>query len=83
MSRMYERFAQRNSHRTHSDAPSLTTYVITNTRSGASLGTYLAASPEAALDMMASDCGYDDYSDLWFSVPTPYGEIVVTPVAGV
>ncbi len=39
----------------------MTNYKITNRRTGLDLGTYAATSPDAALDAMARDAGYDDY----------------------
>jgi hypothetical protein len=54
------------------------TYTITNAHSGTVLGTYEAPNPAAALDAMARDAGYRDYSDLDAQIPAMPGEIVVT-----
>jgi hypothetical protein len=55
-------------------------YTITNTRSGITLGTYAGASPEAALDALAVDAGYQDYADMDEQVPAQPGEIIATPL---
>jgi hypothetical protein len=54
------------------------TYHITNTLSGHDMGPYVADSAEAALDALARDAGYADYSELQSAVPTEPGEIIVT-----
>lgn len=51
---------------------------ITNTHSGAFLGTYAAATERDALDAMAREAGYDSYDALQTEVPAADGEIVVT-----
>ncbi len=58
----------------------MTMYTITNAHSGVDLGTYEADSPEAALDAMARDGGYLDYTDACDAVPVQDGEIVVTQI---
>lgn len=59
----------------------MTTFQITNRRSGADLGQYEADSAAAALDAMAREAGYAGYAELQSQVPAQSGEIVVREVA--
>ena len=52
-------------------------YQITNTGSGADLGTYEAPTAAAALDLMAQDAGYADYARAQLVAPAEQGEIAV------
>jgi len=58
----------------------MNTYKITNTVSGADLGTYEAEGKAQALDAMARDAGYDTYEALCLEVPALEGEIKVSEV---
>ena len=53
-------------------------YQITNTATGETLGTYVAASKRDALDQMARDAGYRDYDHAKRVAPTNH--IVVIEV---
>lgn len=52
-------------------------FLISNTQSGAELGTYDAADEAAALDLMAQDAGYADYAEAQRVAPAAEGEISV------
>lgn len=54
-------------------------YMIENRESGAMLGTYEAETEDQALDKMAQDAGYKDYSDLLDNVPdSSKDELMIT-----
>jgi hypothetical protein len=42
----------------------MTTWQITNTRSGIVFGEYEGDTPEAALEALAQDAGYSDYAEM-------------------
>ncbi len=58
----------------------MTRYQIENTASGIILGVYEANSENEALDAMARDAGYEDYTAANAVYATKHGEIVVTTV---
>ncbi len=55
----------------------MTTYTITNILSGIVLGDYDAHDEQGALDAMARDAGYVDYTDACEAAPVADGEITV------
>ena len=55
-------------------------YRITNRSSGADLGSYLASSDREALDMMAREAGYLNYTDAQSIAPDAQDEVVVIPL---
>lgn len=58
-------------------------YRITNKTSGAELGTYHAASPEAALDAMAREAGYSDQAEALEVVGSDGSDLRVTELSHV
>jgi len=57
--------------------PSMHSYRITNQVSGVNLGIYKADSVHNALDAMAIDAGYRNYSEAESVAPAISGEIVI------
>lgn len=58
----------------------MSTYRITNTTTGQTIGDYEADSPRAALDAMARDAGYRDFADSCLSLGTDGDELRVEGV---
>lgn len=52
-------------------------YQISNTISGALMGTFEGETKEAALDAMAREAGYEDYAAAMKVAPAQWGEIIV------
>lgn len=52
-------------------------YLITNTHSGVEIGLYEGNTEAEALDAMARDAGYSDYTECCEVTPTRKGEITV------
>lgn len=55
-------------------------FEIYNTLSGVALGTYEGATEEEALDAMARDAGYKDYSEALEVAPVTGAEIFVKKI---
>lgn len=53
---------------------------ISNKTSGAILGTYAGTDADGALDALASDAGYADYSDMCESLDVPEDEARAEPL---
>lgn len=59
----------------------MTTYTITNTKSGATIGIYEGATEAEALDAMARDAGYESYADQLATIESDGSDIGVTELA--
>ena len=55
-------------------------FEISNATSGAVLGVYHAENEAAALDMMARDAGYSDYTDAQSVAPAEFSEVIVNEI---
>jgi hypothetical protein len=55
----------------------MTIYTITNTVSGATIGTYEGATEAEALDAMARDAGYDSHADMLKTIESDGSDIRV------
>lgn len=60
----------------------MATFCVENTKSGLIIGFYQGETPAQALDAMARDAGYDDYSHCCDVAQVAEGEIRVTEVDG-
>jgi hypothetical protein len=56
-------------------------FEITNTLSGINLGIYEGTTAADALDAMARDAGYEDYTAACDVAPHTEGELLVTEIA--
>ena len=58
----------------------LTTWIITNNRTGSQIGAYTADTAQGALDGMARDAGYDDHEHANLISRAGRGELTVAPL---